>query len=201
MRTAPNSVRSLISTCQLALLLLATSNATAAEAKAAPPPAPADVAACVLKLTGAETRIVWLRHKQCETYKCGVDGGVGYSIMAFDTGGKGERELVPEGEIYNPLISPSGRRMIYSATTDGKLQIHGVDWDGANSRILSDGCALWTSRDPATGVEWVYASDPFYDSTFIDRFQVDKPEARDRIYTGPPFATLLPLRRRHPRGG
>ena len=85
----------------------------------AAPAAAADVATQIRELTGAETRIVWLRNKQWETGKPSVDGGIGYSIMAFDTGGKGERELVPAGEIYNPLISPSGRQVIYSATTDG----------------------------------------------------------------------------------
>ena len=87
-------------------------------------PAAADLAAQIRQLTGAETRIVWLRNKQWETDKPNVDGGVGFSIMAFDTGGKGERELVPEGELHNQLITPSGRRVIYSAVTDGKLRIH-----------------------------------------------------------------------------
>jgi hypothetical protein len=105
--------------------------------------------------------------------------------MVFDTGGKGERELVPEGDLYNPLISPSGRRVIYSAKTDGKLQIHRVDWNGENSRILSDGFAQWTLRDPATGIEWVYASNAGGEGgEFVDRFQLDKPETRERVYTG-----------------
>ena len=50
------------------------------------------IAAKVRQLTGAETRIVWLRHTQWEAYKGTVDaepapggGGVGFSIMAFDT--------------------------------------------------------------------------------------------------------------------
>ena len=149
------------------------------------PGARADVAQEILKMTGAETRIVWLRNKHWETNKGGIDGGVGCSIMAFDTEGKVERELVPEGEIYNPLISPSGRRVIYSAKTDGKLRIHCVDWNGANSRLLGDGYAQWTWRDPATGVEWVYASDTFGKAALVDRFQVDTPEARERIYSGP----------------
>jgi hypothetical protein len=114
-----------------------------------------------------------------------VDGGVGYSIMAFDTAEKkGERELVPEGEIHNPLISPSGRRVIYSAKTDGKLRIHCVDWNGAKSRVLSDGFALWPWRDPATGIEWVYASNDRY-GAFVERFQIDKPDVKERLYTGP----------------
>ncbi|HUU97003.1 MAG TPA: LamG-like jellyroll fold domain-containing protein, partial [Phycisphaerae bacterium] len=186
MRPNPNPVKSFLSACSLALLLLATPDASAAEAeaKAAAPAAPADVAASILKLTGAQTRIVWLRHKQWETHKGGLDGGAGYALMALDTGGKGERELVPEGELYNPLITPSGRRVVYTANTDGKLQIHCVDWDGANSRKLGEGLGLWTWRDPATGIEWVYVGDSFYDSTFIDRFQLDKPETRERVYTG-----------------
>ena len=183
MRTNPNPVKSFITACSLALLLAAGGAALAAEpaaGKTAPAPG---IAAKVLALTGAETRIVWLRHKQWETYKGSLDGGVGYSIMAFDTGGKGERELVPEGEIYNPLISASGRQVIYTATTDGKLRTHCVDWNGANSRVLGDGFAQWTWRDPATGVEWVYASDSG-GGTFVDRFQIDKPEVKERIYTG-----------------
>ncbi len=151
---------------------------------AAPAPAPG-IAAEVLALTGAETRIVWLRHRQWDTYKGSVDGGAGHSLMVFDTGGKGERELVPEGEIYNPLISPDGRRVIYSAVTDGALRIHCVDWNGANRRMLGDGFAQWTWRDPATGVEWVYASNVGgNDATFVDRFQLDKPETRERMYSG-----------------
>ena len=139
----------------------------------------------VLALTGAETRIVWLRNKQWETGKPSVDGGIGYSIMAFDTGGKGERELVPAGDIYNPLITPSGRQVIYSATTDGKQRIHCVDWDGANSRVLGEGFALWTRRDPATGVEWVYASNAGGENgQFVDRLELDKPETGERMYTG-----------------
>jgi hypothetical protein len=145
----------------------------------------------IRQLTGAETRIVWLRHKQWESYKGTVDaeqasgGGVGFSIMAFDTGGKGERELVPEGEHMNPLISPSGRSVIYNSKTDGKLRIHCVDWDGANSRVLGDGFALWPWRDPATGIEWVYASNAAGEKgEFVDRFQLDKPETRARMYTG-----------------
>ncbi|HUU95344.1 MAG TPA: hypothetical protein VM487_06370, partial [Phycisphaerae bacterium] len=100
-----------ILTVCMAAVLAGGSAALAAEpaaGKNAPAPAPG-IAAEVLALTGAETRIVWLRHKQWETYTGTVDAGVGFSIMAFDTGGKGERELVPAGEIYNPLISPDGR--------------------------------------------------------------------------------------------
>ncbi|MEI6258278.1 MAG: hypothetical protein WCQ77_16760 [Planctomycetota bacterium] len=104
------------------------------------------IAAKVLALTGAQTRIVWLRNKRWQTDKSSVDGGVGCSIMAFDTEGKGERELAPEGELYDPLISPSGRHMIYTAKTEGKLRMHCVDWNGANSRALGE------FPHPATGM-------------------------------------------------
>jgi len=182
MPTIPNPVRSFITACSLALLLVAGGAALAAEPPAGKAAPAQGIAAKVLELTGAETRIVWLRNKQWETSKGGVDGGPGHSIMAFDTGGKGERELVPEGEHSNPLISPSGRRVIYSAKTDGKLRIHCVDWDGENSRVLGEGFALWLWRDPATGIEWVYASDE--NSQCVDRFQLVKPEVKERIYTG-----------------
>ena len=177
-----------ILTVGIAALLLAGSSALAAELaadKTAPAPG---MAAKVLELTGAETRIVWLRHKQWETDKPSVDGGAGFSIMTFDTGGKGERELVSVGELHNPLISPSGRWVIYSAKTDGKLRMHCVDWNGENSRVLGEGFAQWTWRDPATGVEWVYAS-PGDDAargaaTSVERIQLDKPEAREKVYPG-----------------
>jgi hypothetical protein len=139
----------------------------------------------VRRLTGAETRIVWLRNKQWQTNKGSVDGGTGCSIMALDTGGQGERELVPTGELYNPLISPDGRRVIYSAKTDGTLQIHCVDWNGENDRVLGDGFGQWTWQDPATGIVWVYASDAGGNSAkFVDRFQLDEPDTRERFYTG-----------------
>jgi hypothetical protein len=173
----------------LAAMLVAASAALAAKpAVGTPAPTPApplDVAAKVRALTGAETRIVWLRHTQWESFKGGLDGGAGYALMALDTSGKGERELVPAGECYNPLIAPSGRRVLYTARTDGKLQIHCVDWDGANSRSLGEGFALWTWRDPETKLEWVYASNAGgNDGAFIDRFPLDTPERRERIYTG-----------------
>ena len=148
------------------------------------PAAAADLATQIRELTGAETRVVWLRNKQWETDKPNVDGGVGFSIMAFDTGGKGERELVPEGNIVNPLISPSGSRVIYSAKTDGKLRMHCVDWNGENSRLLGDGFAQWAWRDPATGIEWVYTTSMVHKGDFIDRFQLDEPEKRERVFTG-----------------
>jgi hypothetical protein len=178
-----NTVR--ILTVCTAAMLVAGSAALAAEpvqGKNAPEPAPG-IEAKVLELTGAETRIVWLRNKQWETSKGGSDGGADFSIMAFDTGGKGERELVPVGEHFNPLISSSGSQVIYSAKTDGKLRIHCVDWDGANSRVLGEGYALWMWRDPATGVEWLYAS--IENSQGVDRFQLAKPEIKERMYTGP----------------
>ena len=178
MGTTPNPVKSFLRACTLALLFLAVPNAPAEEAKA-------DVAASILKLTGAETRIVWLRNKQWQTNKASVDGGNGCSIMALDTGGQGERELVPTGELYNPLISPSGQQVIYTAKTDGKLRIHCVDWNGANSRILGEGFAQWIWRDPGTGVQWVYAGDAAGDNpTFVERFQFEKPTIRERFYTG-----------------
>jgi hypothetical protein len=114
-----------------------------------------------------------------------VDGGTGCSIMALDTGGQGERELVPTGELYNPLISPDGRRVIYTAKTDGTLRIHCVDWNGENDRVLGDGFGQWTWQDPATGIVWVYASDAGGNSAkFVDRFQLDEPDTRERFYTG-----------------
>ena len=180
MRTNPKPVKSFITACSLVLLLAGGNAALAAE------PEPG-IAAKVLELTGAETRIVWLRNKQwVGGAQALTDGGAGFSLMAFDTEGKGERELVPEGEIYNPLISSSGGRVIYSATTDGKLRIHCVDWNGANHRILGDGFALWPWRDPATGIEWVYASKAAGQDKgeFVDRFQLDKPETRERMFTG-----------------
>jgi len=183
MQTNPKPVKSFLSACTLAVLFLAVSNAPAVETNADGAATSAEVAARVLKLTGAETRIVWLRNKQWQTKKGSVDGGGGFSIMALDTGGQGERELIPTGELYNPLISPSGRRVIYTAKAGGKLRIHCVDWNGANSRIVGDGYGQWIWRDPASGVEWVYMSN-VNNGDFVDRLQLDNPEVRERIYTG-----------------
>ncbi len=179
-----SNILNILTVC-LAMLVAgnAASAAEPAAGKIAPPPAPG-IEAKVLALTGAETRIVWLRHKQWETAKAAVDGGVGFSLMAFDTGGKGERELVPEGNILNPLISPGGSRVIYSATTDGKLRMHCMDWNGGNSRILGDGFAQWAWRDPRTDVEWVYTTSTVHKGAFVDRFQLDKPEIREQVSKG-----------------
>jgi len=177
--------RILIVACMAAMSVAASAALAAEPAAGKNASAPAQgIEAKVLALTGAETRIVWLRHMQWEGDKASVHGGAGFSLIAFDTGGKGERELVPAGEHFNPRISPGGDRVIYSAETDGKLQIHCVDWNGANGSVLSDGFALFTWRDPATGIEWVYASNARNKGKWIDRFRLDQPETRERIYSG-----------------
>ena len=86
-----------ILTVWMAAMLVAGGAALAAEPSAGKTEPAQGIAAKVLELTGAETRIVWLRNKQWEAKNSTfnpVDGGVGCSIMAFDAGGKGERELV-----------------------------------------------------------------------------------------------------------
>jgi len=94
---------------------------------------------------------------------------------------------VPEGEHYNPPISPSGRQVIYIAGPPGtkKIQVRAVDWDGSNDHVLTDGYGLWVWRDPATALEYACTSNAGgNEGRYGDLVRLDQPETRKRIYSG-----------------
>jgi hypothetical protein len=149
----------------------------------------ATVAAQLRELTGARTKIVWIR----------ASGGVGHPfgpmspqdkfwrIMVLDTDEGKERCLVPEPNVWNhTMITPSGNRVIW---TGPDRQIWICDWDGKNRRqFLEAKIAVGVAEDPP-GVEWVYIHG---DTTVhvsntdqaasVFRCQIDNPAKRELVW-------------------
>lgn len=146
------------------LALLAVFGGVVAEGKAAPKPsrkAPAaarpkdGVAARLVDLAGGRrVKVAWLRGGAAQ----GDDG----CLMGFDTAEGKERVIVPAPTVCtDPYFSPDGDRILFSSLP-AEQKAYIVDWDGKNLRTILTGrhfCVHGLWRDPATGVEWVYASD------------------------------------------
>ncbi|MFP4104774.1 MAG: hypothetical protein ACLFVU_01690 [Phycisphaerae bacterium] len=105
------------------------------------------------EFTGARTRVVWV---QDQSGRDGFGRGKKLRLMGLDTGDdKGERAILEDLSNYaQPLLSPAGKRVIYSDTHADKF--FAVDFDGKNKRTLGDGRAAEVWRDPKTKITWVY---------------------------------------------
>lgn len=142
----------------------------------------ADVAQDIEQMTGARTKLVWLR--ATDWAKVSMDGGKGFAVMGIDTADKaGERQLAPVGENYNPLISPDGKQVIFSAGENGKQITKVVGWDGGEPRTLIEGYALWVWADP-TGAAWVIYDTPKVSSKQIKACRLDNPAESRPVYSG-----------------
>ena len=150
MRTYPNPVKSFITACSLALLLVAGSVAPAAE-----PATGKTVAAAIEKLTGAHTKFVWVRSAVAGKGVTDAAPGDFYQLMVFDTREAKERVLLPgPASCANPLITGDGAHVVYSRI-GGAGKVCAVDWDGTNRRELVDGFAGARWGGPAPRGQWV----------------------------------------------
>jgi len=137
-------------------------------------------------LTDGRIRVVWLQDQGI-----GSDvfaGGNKLTLMGWDSlDGKGERAILPEIAPYRkPLITPSGRRIVFSSAHSAP-QIHVANWDGTGERRIGTGMALDVWQDSATGIEWVYAGQnpqPGKGDQFerVVRFRIDDPKAVEPIW-------------------
>jgi acyl carrier protein len=145
-----------------------------------------DVGKKVRDLTGAHTRVVWVQQQ------AGGDdwfaGAAGLRLMGIDSDdGKGVREIVKRtGSFANPMITPSGTRVIY--TDNPSKTVHVVDFSGRSHRVLCKGYAVGVWIDPSTGIEWVYTKPNNFKSWSsksgpVDRRQIDKPRRREMVWT------------------
>lgn len=117
----------------------------------------ADVSEEVTQLTGAHTRLVWIRDAG-EISDPLAERNTSM-LMGFDNrDGKGERAILPTaGSYYQPLITPDGQQVAFGNKVDHKIYL--VNWDGSNLRPVIENASLadvWT--DPATGKLWIYAN-------------------------------------------
>ncbi|MBU0679479.1 MAG: hypothetical protein KJ626_15370 [Verrucomicrobia bacterium] len=140
-------------------------------------------------LTRAHIRVAWCQDR-------GEQGTDIYAernelvLMGFDNkDDKGERVILADrGNYARPMITPDGKRVIFSNRKTG--DIHIVNWDGTGLTELVDGFALDTFTDPATGIDWLYyASEPrpvqrqdvkAYEA--VMRLQIDKPSVKELVW-------------------
>lgn len=149
-------------------------------------------AAAIRKLTGADTRLVWLRGTNGRGRAFGPAGGGDrfYTIVALDTdenGGK-ERGLVPEAGSWSmPMITPTGRQVVWS---DGDKNVWIADWSGQNRRVVMQADTVVGVAENPVGVEWVYVAEgknPNGEGYLtIARHRLDKPQVREVVWSNTP---------------
>jgi hypothetical protein len=143
----------------------------------------------VRAFTGAHTRIVWVQQDGKDPEAVG-DGLI---LMGYDSDdGRGERVILDErGSYVKPLLTPDGRRIIYSTRPKpGPAEVFIVNWDGSERRKLGDGFALGVWKDPDDGRQWVFAGTDMTNWEFatIWRFPIDEPTARDIAWNAAPVS-------------
>ena len=147
----------------------------------------ADLAARVLEMTGARTRVVWIHQMMGKEYPLGPKApGEGpahteqpiFEIMAFDTADGITRVLVPgPGFCCGSKLTPDGRRVVYNDMQDGMIYV--VNWDGSGRRPVTKGYARCTWKNPADGSQWVYFSDA---NSITYRCRLDDPDVRQVMW-------------------
>jgi len=142
-------------------------------------PADEDLAADVLRMTGARTRIVWAHQVKGEEKRWGSTSSE-FELKGFDTVEGKARVILPGPASYgNPSITPDGSRVVF---TDGPTRtMYVVDWDGGNKSKLGTGFTLCTWLDPKTGAQWVYACKGEFSGPIV-RFPLDDPGSVETVW-------------------
>ena len=144
-------------------------------------------------MTGTRTRVVWVQGDGTDPL---ADGNA-LVLMGLDTDdGKGERVILAErGSYIKPLLIARGERIVYTshAKDPADVKVFVVNWDGSGLRQLASGGALAVWVEPATGRDWVYvgtdnSSKTPGDFRTVSRFPVDKPEARELVWSKTPVS-------------
>jgi len=158
---------------------------------AAEPAAGKAVAATIEKLTGARTKIVWVRSVVDGKGHVDADDGIFYQLMVFDTHEAKERVLLPgPASCAYPWITGDGAHVVYTLL-GGAGKVCVVDWDGTNRKELSDGFALTVWRDPASGIQWIYVGNNYAQKDYqyqnhstagITRYRLDNPSVKEPVW-------------------
>jgi hypothetical protein len=155
------------------------------------------VLSIVHTFTGSPTRLVWVQ--DLLDNRDVVAKGNHLRLMGYDSeDGKGERLILPGPENFmRPLITPSGKKIVFTEFHQKKVQV--VDWSGKNRKILTNGLALTTWRDPDDDIEWVYvARSPLSKSkgpTFrqLYRVQLQNPAVEELVWDKTVFGATVQL--------
>lgn len=140
-------------------------------------------------LTGAHTRVVWMRDVADNRGTRGETEN--YKLMGYDSrDGRGVREILgAKGNYFRPLLTPDGQRVVFSRF--GAREVWVVDFDGANLRRVTQGVAAAVWRDPKTGITWVYgASEPTGGP--LVRYPLDDPSKVETVWSKTPITAVMP---------
>ena len=137
------------------------------------------LAASVRELTGAHTRIVWLRDSGENPASWG--GGPGTRLMGFDTDdGKGIRPILPYVGGYSwAYFTPDGQGVAF--TRNSKVMY--VNWDGTGLReVVRGGWLAGVSGDPKGKYVWLYVQHEVNGKFTITRHRLDKPSVKQVVW-------------------
>jgi len=140
----------------------------------------------IRKLTGAHTRIVWSQQQK------GSDDwqvmGDDFKLMGVDSDdGRGVRRILEKtGSFSNPMMTPSGKGVVYTDNTD--RCVYYVNFDGTGLRRVTRGYAIAAWKNPGDGIEWVYvrpnnAKSWISKSRPVVRHRLDAPRIKETVWT------------------
>jgi hypothetical protein len=152
----------------------------------------------VERFTGAHTRIVWAEH-QSPSESDAFARSTNLVLKGYDTrDGKGERRILPTVANYTkPLLSSTGEVILFTEKNLMKSKkvkqysafIYRTDWSSTSPVKVLEGYALDCWRDPATGLEWVYAAQDLRPGSNVSlearklvRFPLDEPSKIEVVY-------------------
>lgn len=163
-------------------------------------PSPTDpVSREIENVTSAHARIVWNEFQttgDADPYSQESNS----ALMGLDTrDGLGERAIIKEkGNYTRPILSTDGKTILFTRRSreqnaNGRwvnaTTIYRTDWIGAALVEVAEGQAVDAWRDPATGLEWIYAVRHFRGSrsagiiaTELVRYQLDDAKKEQVIF-------------------
>ena len=143
----------------------------------------------VEKLTGAHTRVVWMRDVVDNRGTLGETEN--FRLMGYDSrDGRGVRKILRErGSYFRPLLTPDGQRVVFSKR--GAREVWVVDFDGTGLRRVGPGIAATLWRDPETGVTWVYGSAEPRNGPLV-RYPLDDPAKVETVWSKGEITPTLP---------
>lgn len=143
----------------------------------------------VEKLTGAHTRVVWMRDVVDNRGTLGEKAN--FRLMGYDSrDGRGTRKILRErGSYFRPLLTPDGQRVVFSK--HGAREVWVVNFDGTGLRRVGPGLAATLWRDPETGVVWVYGSAEPRSGPLV-RYPLDDPSKVETVWSKSEITPNLP---------